>query len=71
MSQKGRLAAGPGYPSRCLSLLLFVSCRYRHLALLTAVIINTVAYIPVGVIVGGILSDNLSSGYPAGSHRYE
>lgn len=71
MSQKGRLAADPGYPSHCLSLLLFISCCYRHLALFTAVIINTVAHISVGVIVGRILSDNLSSGYRAESHRYE
>lgn len=65
------MAADPGYPSHCLSLLLFISCCYRHLALFTAVIINTVAHISVGVIVGRILSDNLSSGYRAESHRYE
>ncbi|VDN81841.1 unnamed protein product [Brugia pahangi] len=70
MSQKGRLAAGPGY-SYCPSLLLFLSCCYHHSAFLTAVIINTVAHIFVGVIVGRIPSDSLSSGYPAESHRYE
>lgn len=76
MSQKGRLVAGPGYPSlHCLSLLLlFCSCYYHHLAFLAAVIIiNTVvAHLFVGVTVGRILpNDNLSSGYSARSRRYE